>query len=32
VAELDLDIDRMSENEVLAQARNWFDAHHKTGL
>lgn len=32
VAELDLDIDRLSENEVLAQARNWFDAHHKTGL
>jgi hypothetical protein len=32
VAELDLNIVRMSENEVLAQARNWFDAHHKTGL
>jgi len=32
VEELDLDIDRLSENEVLAQARTWFDARHRTGL
>ena len=32
VAELDLDIDRLSENEVLAQARKWFESHHRTGL
>lgn len=32
VAELDIDIERMSENEVLAQARKWFEAHHKNGL
>ena len=32
VGELDVNLNAMTDNEILATAREWFDAFHRTGL
>jgi hypothetical protein len=32
VGVIEADVAHMTEPQVLAEARSWFDKHHKTGL